>query len=259
MSLDSFWILNTFNPIFFVLFALFIALLVAASLLLRKRSEKAKKTVLIAACLVTFVGFFVYKYFLSIDTAYDDIVKDTRGGFSWWAELPMQLCIINMILIPIGVLTNSRPIKSFCFFLAPLGALMALIMPSKGFSGYSIFLPRMLGYYGTHFMIVIEGIALATLGLYRPKFKDFPLTILTFVILLLVIFGVNMLLIKTGLYDHANYFFTMEPEGISLLETFWGWISVPVLYLLPGAVILLAYMSLVTAPFAIADKMKKNA
>ena len=258
MSQESFWTMRPFNPLFFATFGAFILLLVVASLLLKKRSEKTRKIVLIVACLVTFVGFFIYKYFLSIDTAYDVIVKDTRGGFSWWAELPLQLCNINMILIPIGVATNSRGIKSFCFFLAPLGALMALIMPGQGFSGYSIFLPRMLGYYGTHFMIVIEGLALAAFGLYRPKYKDFPRTLITFVILLLVIFGINLLLIKTGLYDHANYFFAMEPEGISLLEIFWKWIPIPCLYLIPGAVILLAYMSLVTAPFAIADKLKKK-
>lgn len=258
MAQESFWIMKAFNPLFFATFAAFLLLLVIASLLLKNRSEKAKKAVLITACLLTFVGFFVYKYMLSIDTAYDEIVKDTRGGFSWWAELPLQLCNINMILIPIGVALNNRGIKSFCFFLAPLGALMALIMPGQGFNGYPIVLPRMIGYFGTHFMIVIEGLALATFGLYRPRFKDFPKTLLTFVILLLVIFGINLLLIKTGLYDHANYFFAMEPEGISLLELFWSWIHIPCLYLAPGAVILLVYMSIVTAPFEIAEKARKK-
>lgn len=258
MSQESFWIMHTFNPLFLATFAAFIALLAAGSLLLRKRSEKAKKIVLIAACVLTLIGFFVYKYFLSIDAEYDRLVIETRGGFTWWAELPLQLCNINMILIPIGVATNSRAIKSFSFFMAPLGALMALLCPAVGFDGYSIWLPRMLGFYGTHFMIIIEGLALATFGFYRPKFKDFPKTILTLLILLVVITGINLLLIKTGLYDRANYFFTMEHEGISILKLFWSWIPVPVLYLLPGSVILLAYMSLVTAPFEIAEKVKKK-
>ena len=258
MGNESFWIMKTFNPLFFVTFAAFIALLVAASLLVKNRSEKTKKIVLITACIVTFVGFFVYKYFLSIDAEYDKLVVETRGGFTWWAELPLQLCNINMMLIPIAVAFDLKPVKSFSFFMAPLGALMALLSPAVGFDGYSIWLPRMLGFYCTHFMIIIEGLALATFGFYRPKFKDFPKTILTIVILLLVITGINLLLIKTGLYERANYFFTMEHEGISILKLFWSWIPVPVLYLLPGAVILLAYMSLVTAPFAIADGIKKK-
>ena len=225
---------------------------------MKKRSETTKKVVLITACVLTLIGFFVYKYFLSIDAEYDKLVVETRGGFTWWAELPLQLCNINMMLIPIAVAFDLKPVKSFSFFMAPLGALMALLSPAVGFDGYSIWLPRMLGFYCTHFMIIIEGLALATFGFYRPKFKDFPKTILTIVILLLVITGINLLLIKTGLYERANYFFTMEHEGISILKLFWSWIPVPVLYLLPGAVILLAYMSLVTAPFAIADGIRKK-
>jgi uncharacterized membrane protein YwaF len=64
-----------------------------------------------------------------------------------------------MMLIPIAVATKSRPLMSFGFFMAPLGALMALLSPAVGFDGYSIWLPRMLGFYGTHFMIIIEGLA----------------------------------------------------------------------------------------------------
>ena len=258
MTNESFWIMRTFNPLFFTCFAFFIALLVIASLILRNRSEKAKKIVLITACVLTFIGFFVYKYFLSLDTEYDKLVIETRGGFSWWAELPLQLCNINMMIIPIAVAIKNRPLMSFSFFLAPLGALMALMFPAVGFTDCSIWLPRMLGFYGTHFMIIIEALALVTFGFYRPKFKDLPKTILTLIILLFVITDFNVLLIKTGLYERANYFFTMEPEGISILEMFWKWIPYPFIYLQPGAVILGVYMSLVTTPFAIADAIKKK-
>lgn len=258
MTKESFWIMRTFNPLFFACFAFFIALLVVVSLILKNRSEKTKRVVLIVTCILTFIGFFVYKYFLSIDTEYDKLVVETRGGFTWWAELPLQLCNINMMIIPIAVALKNRPLMSFSFFLAPLGALMALLSPAVGFDGYSIWLPRMLGFYGTHFMIIIEALALVTFGFYRPKFKDLPKTVLTLVILMLVITGINFLLIKTGLYNRANYFFTMEHEGISILKLFWSWIPYPVVYLLPGAVILAVYMLLVTTPFAIADKIKKK-
>ena len=75
--MESFWIMRTFNPLFFTCFAFFIALLVIASRILKNRNEKAKKIVLITACVVTFIGFFVYKYFLSIDTEYDKLVVYT--------------------------------------------------------------------------------------------------------------------------------------------------------------------------------------
>ncbi len=255
MQRSDLWIMRPFNTLFLIMFAAFLALLILASLLLRGKSEKAKRTVLVAACLVTLVGYFLYKYLLSLDADYN-IITANMGGFNWWGELPLQLCNINMILIPIAVMRRSRPLMCFGFFMAPLGALMALVMPGNGFSGYSLLLPRMLGYYGTHFMIVIEGLALVCFGLYRPKFRDLPRTVLAALLITLAIFGVNMLLRWSGLHPKANYFFSVETEGNFLLEIFHKWIPVPFLYLMPALLILLPYMALVTSGFAIADRVK---
>ena len=255
MNDHSPWIIHPFNGVFFACFALFLLLLALAGAVLRGKSERTKKTVLVAACVLTLLGFFAYKYFLSIDAEFNEVTA-SMGGFNWWGELPLQLCNINMILIPIAVMRRSRPLMCFGFFMAPLGALMALVMPGNGFSGYSLLLPRMLGYYGTHFMIVIEGLALVCFGLYRPKFRDLPRTVLAALLITLVIFGVNMLLRWSGLHPKANYFFSVETEGNFLLEIFYKWIPVPFLYLMPALLILVPYMALVTSGFAIADRVK---
>ena len=207
MNPHSPWIMHPFNGVFFACFALFLLLLVLAGVCLRGKSERTKKTVLVTACVLTLLGFFVYKYFLSIDAEFNEATA-SMGGFNWWGELPLQLCNINMILIPIAVLTNRRALMSFCFFVGPLGALMALVMPGMGFDGYPILLPRMLGYYGTHFMIIIEALALAVFGLYRPRFRDLPGTVLALVLISLAVFGFNVFLRATGLHPKANYFFS---------------------------------------------------
>ena len=252
---SDFWIMRPFNTLFLLCFGGFILLLIAASILLRGKSEKAKQTVLVAACVVTLIGYFIYKYLLSFDSDYN-VITANMGGFNWWGELPLQLCNINMILIPIAVLRKSRPLMSFSFFLGPLGALMALVMPGNGFNGYSLLLPRMIGYYGTHFMIVIEGLALVCFGLYRPRFRDLPRTVLAAFLIALAVFGINMLLRWSGLHPKANYFFSVDTEGNSILEIFHSWIPVPFLYLIPALLILVPYMALVTTPFAIADRIR---
>ena len=255
MPNESFWIMRPFNALLLITFALFLALLVIASLLLRGKSSRVKETVLVVACLVTLVGYFIYKYLLSKDTSYNEITA-VMGGFNWWGELPIQLCNINMIIIPIAVLKKSRPLMCFAFFLGPLGALMALVMPGNGFSGYSLLLPRMLGYFGTHFMIVIEGLALATFGLLRPKYRDIPRTLIASVLILLVVLAINLLLRWSGLHPKSNSMFMMETENNPLLELFYSWIPVPCLYLLPSFVILSVYMLLVTTGFTLADRKK---
>jgi len=197
------FIMRPFNTVFLGVFAAFLALLILASILLRKKSEKTKQAVLVCACVATTVVFFLYKYCLSLDADYN-VITANMGGFNWWGELPLQLCNINMILIPIAVLKKSRPLMAFGFFLGPLGAMMALAMPANGFDGYSLLLPRMLGYYGTHFMVVIEGLAIVCFGLYRPKFKDLPRTVFTALAVAFGVFLFNMLLRWNGLHPKAN-------------------------------------------------------
>ena len=254
---SDFWIMRPLNTLFLLVFAAFILLLVIASLILKNKSERTKQTVLVTACVLTFIGFFFYKYFISIDADYN-VITASMGGFNWWGELPLHLCNINMILIPIAVLKKSRPLMCFCFFLGPLGAMMALLMPGNGFDGYSLLLPRMIGYYGTHFMVVIEGLAIVCFGLFRPRFRDLPRAVLTAVLIALCIFGINMLLRFSGLHPKANYFYSVETEGNFLLDLFYGWIPYPFLYLLPCIAILGVYMLIVTTPFALAERAKNK-
>ena len=252
---SDFWIMHPFNAVFFGCFALFLLLLIVSSVALRRAEARTKQAVLIGACLVTLVGFFVYKYALFVDPEFDRLTAD-MGGFNWWGELPLQLCNINMILIPVAVLWNKRPLMSFCFFVGALCASMALVMPGNGFDGYSLLLPRMLGYYGTHFMIVIEALAIVTFGLYRPRLRDLPPTLLTIFAISLAVFGVNLILRAAELHPHANYFFSVETEGNPLLELFYSWIPVPFLYLLPCVVILGVYMAAVTLAFSLPDRLR---
>ena len=250
---SGFWVIRPFNAAFIACFAAFLLLLIISAIALRRKSERTKQIVLIAACVVTFLGFFVYKYYLSIDAEFDRVTA-AMGGFNWWGELPLQLCNINMILIPIAVATKNRGLMSFCFFVGPLGALLALVMPGNGFDGYSILMPRMLGYYGTHFMVMIEGLALAAFGLYRPQFRDLPKTVLAILLITFAVFCINMLLRTTGLHPKANYFFSVETEGNPVLEIFHHLIPYPFLYLLPGVLVLVVYMAPITFGFWIADR-----
>ena len=253
--MSDFWIMRPFRPLFLVLLALCLALLVTAGILLKGKSDREKAMVICITCWIALLGFIAYKYALSIDKEYNAVTA-SMGGFNWWGELPLQLCNINLLLIPIAVLTQKRPLLGFCFFIGPLGALMALVMPGNGFDGYSIFLPRMLGYYGTHYVVLIASLAIGVFGLYRPELRDIPLTALTLFLLGLAIFGVNMLLRTTGLHPKANYFYSVETEGNPLLELFHRWIPFPFLYMLPCIVILAGYSCLITLLFNIASRLK---
>lgn len=240
-------IIRPFNAAYLLLLAFAAGAVVLLWALLRGRSERCRAAVLIALCAVNIIGFFVYKGFLSRDVQF--LQASGLDRFNWFSELPLQLCNINMFLIPIGILTHRRSLLGFAFFVAPLGALMALVFPEAPFVGYSLWLPRMLGFYVTHILIIACGLSLVTLGFYRPDFRDIPGIAGTFLLLGIGALAVNFLLRHT-VCPLANYFFVYGGDvDISILNLFWKWLPVPFLYEMPALLILVGYMALICLLF----------
>ena len=251
-------IVEPFNGTFLFVFGIMTLIYVALAVIFRKKSEKTRRTVVISIYLFGLLLFIVYKIFLARDTAYSEICAAAgKGEFSWWLELPLQLCNINLLMIPVAVLTMKRPLLSFAFFVGPLGAFFALAMPGIGFEAYSLLLPRIFFYYVTHFMVFLGGPALAMFGLYKPRFKDTLPTALMLLAVTFVIFLINELLIVTRANVYANYFFTMNTEGNAILDLCWKLIPVPFLYELPLILILLPFIVIMTFGFWAAEKMRK--
>lgn len=106
-------IIRPFNAAHLLLLALAAGAVVLLWVLLRGQPERCRSTVLIALCAANIIGFFAYKGFLSRDMQFLEVSGLDR--FNWFSELPMQLCNINMFLIPVGILTKRRSLLGFAF------------------------------------------------------------------------------------------------------------------------------------------------
>jgi len=252
---NDFLRLETFNSLFWILIACTVLMIVVIWCIFRNKSEKAKENFIVWFCFANIVIYFVYKFFLSKDASY---AEDSVFGFNWFNELPLQLCNINLFLIPIGVKTRKRGIMGFSFIMSTFGATMALISPASGFSGFSLLLPRMIGYYATHFFILVASITMATFNIYRPEFKDLTKVGITLAVLSAAITGVNYLFRGLGLCSFTNYFYTVEPEGISILEFLWNIVRIPYFYLLPALPLFLVYILILCLGFYIPGKIKNR-
>ncbi|MCQ2435407.1 MAG: YwaF family protein [Clostridia bacterium] len=248
-------IISPFNPVFFALIGTIAAIVIGSYFIFRKASEKTKTIFILSLCAFNFILYIVYKVTLPFDEEYV-AMSDTANPI--FDALPLHLCNINLFLIPIAVLTKNKYIAGFSFFVAPLAAIMPMIFPEPEFTGFSLTLMRMAGYYYTHALIIICGLCLCTLGFFRPTFKVVPGTLVTFVLLSIAIHGVNTLLRLTGIYPDANYFFTYDAGGVSALMIFREIIDLPYLYELPAIPILAVYMVLICSITAIVDKIKKS-
>ena len=101
---------------------------------------------------------------------------------------------------------------------------------------------------------IISAVVLLIAAELVSHFVDLPRAALATLLIAFCVFLINLLLRWSGLHPKANYFFSVETEGNFLLEIFYSWLPFPFLYLLPSIVILGVYMTLVTLPFALADR-----
>lgn len=252
------FILKPFNGAYILTFSVYLVFWTAMYFILRKKETEKRAKFVAWSMIVTLIGFIVYKYFISIDEAYSVICYEAgKGAFNWWGELPLHLCNVNTILIPVGIFGKKKGLLNYCTYCGPLGALMALVMPAIGFSGYSMFLPRVIGYYFTHWMVFFGSLAIGIMNIQRPKKKDIWKTVLIIIVITTVIFGINMFLRLTHIYDNANYFYTVVTEGNPILEIFHRFIPVSYFYILPCLLILIPYLYLVAWLYKLADSRKK--
>lgn len=224
-------IIKSFNLVHIGVLLLTFSTLIVLSSVLRKKNQKIKDCIIIGISIFNILFFILYKYWLSQDD-YD---------FNIWKELPLHLCNINMFLIPLGILLKNKYLLTFSFYVAPLGALMALLFPDLAFINNSIFMLRNIGFYGTHIIIFCLGFLLGTLGYVEIRLSNIPKLLISSVCFSVVAFLINLLLTAiTGV--EVNYFYTMDPSGISILELFWSFIPLKYLYLLPAILILCGYV-----------------
>jgi uncharacterized membrane protein YwaF len=242
--------IRAFNGVFWILNALIVIGVIVIAKLFRDKSLTVRKKVMIWLCSILILIFFLYKIALSLDAEF--LVINRIEKFDWWSELPLQLCNINMFLIMLSVIFDKKAIMGFAFFVAPLGAFMAITFPEPAFTDSNIFLLRNLGFYLTHGLIMVAGISLCTLGFFRPKLKIVPKVMLILTFLALIMHGLNIIL-RSTVSPIANYFYTFPPD-ISILQLFYSWLPVPFLYEIFGIVILGVYALIVTIPFMVLEK-----
>lgn len=253
----EFFNIRPFNAAYWLTFAPYLIFWTVMYFVLMKKDVEKRASFIAWSMIVTLIGFAVYKYYISIDAEYEIIRTEAGiGAFSVWGELPLHLCNINTILIPVGIFTKKKGLLNYATFCGPLGALMALVMPTIGFNGYSMFEPRVIGYFFTHWMVFFGSLAIGVMNVQRPKKKDIWPSVGVIMILVTVIFGINMLLRTTHLYDKANYFYTISPDGNPVLELFRRIIPVSYFYILPCLLVLVPYMYLVARLYASAEKKK---
>ena len=81
---------------------------------LRNKTEKTKRIVLLCLAIVNALMYIAYKIVMAF----------TFDVFIILKELPLHLCNLNLILIPLAILTNNKLLMSYLYYVFALAVVI---------------------------------------------------------------------------------------------------------------------------------------
>jgi uncharacterized membrane protein YwaF len=212
-----------FSPPWFVVVALLAVVGLGLHRIGRRLGDKGRRRLLLGALGANFVCFGLYMFGLA-----------TTGLFPAHVvyNMPLQLCSLVTFSLGPAIIWPSRPLRGFCYFIGCLTGFLALFSPAQGIEGVGVFSPLAIGFFGSHGLNVVIGALIASLGLYRPSYREAFKALGLFLILAVAMAALNLSL-RWTLLPQANYFYFFDPEGAEILVALHNLVGLPILYLLP--------------------------
>lgn len=180
------------------------------------------------------------------------IIFNLLAWGSPYEYLPLHLCSLTALVLPIAVFTRSKVLGNL-LLLWSLGAVMALVVNTAQ-ADFEIFSATFAFYFFPHLLELGIPILLVALGLVKMDIKCIGSTLLITLGTLIVVhlanvglnsyFAANEILNPAGDLVQVNYMYTIKPEN-PVLALFWSLIPYPFWYMLPVVVIVLVYLLLV--------------
>lgn len=210
------------SPFYILSLLILLGLGVGLWLILRRRSERVCRSVILALMLLNlFQHFFkawIYPQhfgegFTSVSTAYN-------------------MCATLIILSPLALLFKNRFLKNFVFFVGSVAGISAIAFP-QWFIGWEV---SQLGwkyfrFYLCHALLFLSSALPLALGLHRPRVREFWHTGTAFLLALCVIVINDFLCMALGIYPGAsveNFYQSMleiNPCGIMGPPTGLPWLA----------------------------------
>jgi len=179
--------------------------------------------------------------FISLTVVSFHVFKISQGGYSLQTDLPLYLCSLLGLIIPVFTYYKRNWMYEILLFWIISGTTQAIVTPDIpfGFPSFEFF-----RYWIVHLGLVVV-ILYATMVLkYRPTLKSVFKSILALQVYVIFMVIVNYLL-------DANYFYlNKKPESATLLDYFGEW----PLYIIVGQLILIPYFLLIYLPFHLSKK-----
>jgi len=133
------------------------------------------------------------------------------GKFSWGYTLPVHLCSLMSILLPLMVYTKNRLLQEYSYAVGLAPAFMTLLTPDVYYypSLSFIYIQTML----VHGIICLIPLIMVFCMGFKPDIRRLPRVIA-------LLFGLVLIILPINIITEGNYFFLRYPAVGSPMETF---------------------------------------
>ena len=183
----------------------------------------------------------IYAFFLSFVIIAWTITKYFLNDFDVKTDLPLHLCNLIALSLPVYSLTRKKIIFEILLFWVFSGTIQALFTPDlkDGFPHYTYF-----KYWFAHAGVIVFMLYAIFVFNERPKLKSVLKSFIALQVYVVFIFIVNLIL-------KSNYFFiNKKPDVPTLLDWFGEWPY----YILVGELIVIPFFLIIYLPFYLAKK-----
>ena len=272
-------IVKTGNGFYFMYICIALIYGVSLYLILRKRSEKTKRIVLLIILFLNFALHFLKQAFVPYINNFPTSLR--RSTIE-------NICAGSTVFFPfIFLIKKQNILHDYMYFIGFCGGLGALLYPTEALN-QPVFAFDVIRFYFCHINLIVVSLVSAILGINRPRLKKFWAIPLLFLAQEAIICLNELFLIKVGLvkctwaqffdrkFRNSSFVFGLVPEFDSLrflfdpLVPFFFKTDVfnlnggapfyfPVLWLIiPAFLYLIPVYILVSSPFWIYDLVKNK-
>lgn len=174
-------------------------LCVAACVFYGKLSDEKRKRMLTALGIVIFLWEMA-----------KNLVLLLIGEFSW-GYLPFHLCGINILLIAFDTVKQTKTVRSFLYYFAIPGAMLALLFPN--WTKMPVWNFFHIHSFTIHILLVLYPLLLVTTGQVSTELKSALKGVVLLVAMAIPVYFLNMLW-------GTNFMFLMKPDSGNPLELF---------------------------------------
>lgn len=231
--------LGYFNPIHIIAMLIAPLFFMVIYNALKYKSIKTKENALYWISISNVVLFVIYKIALA----------SASESFLVFEHLPLHLCNFNLFLIPLALKEKGTVLKNYLYFISIWGAYSGVLFFDTIFLEMNATSFSVVAYFVCHSVITVTPLLMAALGIFRPARYEIWRSLQVLFLLAVIMLCINVFLRRTGLFEEANYFYTMGMEGNPVLGRLKELIPIPLAYMFPLVPIIYGFDYLIAIPF----------